>query len=75
MTTQLATLFLSLVLTVIVASPAETPVTTPLLFTVATPVLFDDHVTALFVALLGVNVGTNVIVSSAFVLMIFFSQY
>ena len=30
---------------VIVADPAATPVTTPLPFTVATPVLFEDQVT------------------------------
>jgi len=47
------------VVTVIVAVPAATPVTKPLLFTVATPVLLDDQVTALLVALDGETVAVS----------------
>ncbi len=53
----------SVVVAVIVAVPAETAVTTPLLFTVATDVLLDFHVTVLLVALLGYTVATSCSVS------------
>lgn len=43
-----------------VAVPAPTAVTTPVELTVATDVLFEDHVTDWFVALLGVTVAINV---------------
>ncbi len=43
----------SVVVAVIVAVPAETAVTLPLLFTVATDVLLDFHETVLLVASLG----------------------
>jgi hypothetical protein len=46
-------------LAVMVAVPALTAVTVPLL-TVATPLLLLDHVTFLFVALLGATVATSV---------------
>ena len=62
-TEQVAVLFPSTVLTVIVAVPTLTAVTTPELDTVATDVLFDDHVTDLFVAYEGVTVAVRVLVS------------
>ena len=40
--------------------PAETPVTTPDEFTVATPVFPDDHVTVLVPAFIGKAVAINV---------------
>src|SRR5687767_5578428 len=49
----------SCVVTVIVALPAATPVTRPLLLTVATEELLVDHVTVLFVALEGDTVAVN----------------
>ena len=60
-----AVLFPSTVVTVIFAFPSPTALTTPL-FTVATFVLSELHVTFLFVALLGVIVATNVTVSPIF---------
>ena len=45
--------------TVIVAVPAATAVTKPVLETVATLVVSDCHVTFLFVALLGAIVAVN----------------
>jgi hypothetical protein len=48
---------------VIIAVPAAFAVTTPDVDTVATDVLLDDQVTALFVALLGYTVGVSVCVS------------
>ena len=52
-TAQLAVNPPSVVVTVIVAVPADFAVTTPDVETVATAVLLDDHVTDLFVALEG----------------------
>jgi hypothetical protein len=49
----------SAVVTVTVAEPAATPVTNPLEFTVATPVLFELQVTLLFVALDGDTVAVS----------------
>jgi hypothetical protein len=49
----------SCVVTVIVAFPADTAVTSPLAFTVATAVLFELHVTFLLVALAGRTVAVN----------------
>ena len=49
----------SFVVAVIVAEPAEIPVTSPLLFTVATDVLLDFHVTVLLVALVGSTVAIS----------------
>ena len=54
--------FPSEVLTVITALPLATPVTTPSLETVATPVALEDHETALFEALVGKTVAFNVVV-------------
>jgi hypothetical protein len=51
--------FPSCVVTVIVADPCPTPVTTPLEFTVATPVLLDDQLTFLLVALAGETVAIS----------------
>ena len=48
--------------TVIVAVPAATPVTTPAVLTVATLLLLVLQVTFLLVAVLGNTVGTNVVV-------------
>ena len=61
-TTHVAVLFPSTVLTVIVEVPAATPVTTPALETVATEVALEVQVTFLFVALEGLTVATNVTV-------------
>ena len=52
----------SLALQVIVAVPADFAVTRPLLLTVATDVLLDDHVTLLSVALLGETVAVSCLV-------------
>ena len=58
-TTQVAVLLPSVVLTVIVAVPLATAVTLPFASTVAT-VLFDDvHVTFLLVAVVGLIVAVN----------------
>lgn len=62
-TEQVAFLPPSLVVTVIVADPADLAVTTPEEDTVATDVLLDDHVTDLSVALDGVTVAVSVWVS------------
>ena len=53
----------SFVVTVIVAEPAVLAVTVPDEETVATEVLLDDHVTVLFVALVGNTVAVRVCVS------------
>ena len=58
-TAQSAVLAPSVVSTVIVALPAAFAVTLPFVSTVATAVLFDDHVTALLVALEGAIVAVN----------------
>jgi nicotinic acetylcholine receptor alpha-3 len=58
-TTQLAVKLPSFVVTVIVAVPSATAVTKPLASTVATEVLFDDHVTVEFVAVAGVTIAVN----------------
>ena len=47
----------------IVAEPAALPVTTPLVLTVATEVLLEVHVTALFVALEGDTVAVKAFVA------------
>jgi len=52
----------SSVVTVIVVDPVATPVTTPLAFTVALPVLDDDQVTPLSVAIVGKTVANNCVV-------------
>jgi hypothetical protein len=59
LTSQEAVLPPSVVVTVIVAVPGPTAVTVPLL-TVATLLLLDDQLTALFVALLGFTVAVRV---------------
>ena len=57
----------SLVVTVIAAEPAAFAVTTPVLDTVATEVLFEDQVTVLSVALDGDTVAKRVWVSPTFI--------
>ena len=59
-TAQVAVLPPSAVVTVIVEIPAATAVTTPLLLTVATPVLLDDQLTDWFVAFEGDTVAVSV---------------
>jgi hypothetical protein len=59
-TEHVAVLLPSAVLTVIVALPADTPLTSPLVDTVATAVLLLLHVTALLVALDGAIVAVKV---------------
>ena len=59
-TVQLDFLFPSCDVTVIIVDPSFFGVTTPALSTVATDSSLDVHVTILFVALLGVNVGVKV---------------
>jgi len=59
-TEQVSVLPPSLVVTVIVAEPAATAVTTPSFATVAFAGSLVDHVTALFVAFLGSTVGVRV---------------
>jgi hypothetical protein len=59
-TTHVAVLLPSAVATVIVAVPAATPVTSPVLLTVATLVLVLDHARFWFVALLGRTVATSI---------------
>jgi hypothetical protein len=61
-----AVLLPSWVVTVIVADPPPTAVTSPVVFTVATDVLLDDHVTFLFVAFAGVTVAVSCIVAFTF---------
>ena len=56
---QVAVLLPSWVVTVMVAVPAATAVTRPLVFTVAIAVLLDDQLTVLLVALLGAMVGVS----------------
>jgi hypothetical protein len=48
----------SAVVTVMAALPFATAVTRPVLLTVATPVLFEDHVTTGFVGARGFNTAT-----------------
>jgi len=62
-TEQVAVLPPSAVLAVIVAVPAFLAVTSPSEDTVATEVLFDDHVTSLLDALEGLTVAVNHVVS------------
>jgi hypothetical protein len=59
---QVAVLLPSSVLTVMVAEPADTAVTMPLLLTVATDVLLLLQVTFLFVAFVGSTVAERVTV-------------
>ena len=59
-TVQVAVLLPSTVVTVIVAVPSAMAVTTPDAETVATAVLLLDHVTALFVAVLGATTAISV---------------
>ena len=59
-TCAVAVLLPSAVLTVTVAVPAATPVTNPLVLTVAIPVLLLVHVTDLLVALAGATVAVRV---------------
>ena len=61
----------SLAVAVMVQLPTETPVTTPLLFTVATPVLLLVHVTDLFVASDGEIVAVNCAVALIFTYKVF----
>src|SRR5687768_10866841 len=56
---EVAVLPWSCVVTVIVAVPTATAVTSPELFTVATEVLLDDQLTFLFVALAGATVAVS----------------
>jgi hypothetical protein len=58
------------VVTVIVALPAATLVTTPAVFTVAMAVLLLDQVTLLLVALVGATVAVNVVVEPTFTLAV-----
>ena len=58
-TTQVAVLLPSAVVTVMVAVPAARAVTTPELLTVATVVLLELQVTFLFVAVLGLTVAVK----------------
>lgn len=58
-TAHVAVLFPSAVVTVIVVDPAETPVKSPDVLTVATPGLEEVHVTALFVAFRGTTVAVS----------------
>lgn len=62
MTTLVSVLLPSFVVTVIVAEPALTPVTTPLASTVAVAVSFDLYVTVLSVAFVGAIVAVKVTV-------------
>ena len=64
---QVALVLPSSVVTVMVAVPFATAVTTPLLLTLATEVLLLDHVTFLFVALSGKIVAVSVVVAPALV--------
>jgi hypothetical protein len=60
-TVQLEVLLLSAALVaVMIAVPPFTAITSPLLLTVATSLLLDDHVTCLFRALLGATVAVRV---------------
>ena len=61
-TAQVAVFAPSAVVTVIVADPAATPVTTPEELTVAAAVLFEVQVTYLFVAFEGETVATRDVV-------------
>lgn len=67
---MLAVLLPSCVVTVTVADPAETPVTTPLLLTVATAVLLDAKLTDLSVASVGLTVAVNAVVAPTFTLAV-----
>ena len=58
-TTQVAVLEPSAVLTVIVALPALTPVIKPVALTAAIAVLLEDHITVLLVALVGKTVAVS----------------
>ena len=62
MTALVSVLLPSFVVTVIVAEPALTPVTTPLASTVAVAVSFDLYVTVLSVAFVGATVAVKVTV-------------
>ena len=64
--THVFVLLPSWVVTVIVAEPTPTAVTTPVVLTVATLVLLLDHVTFWFVALAGATVAVNVRVPPTF---------
>ena len=65
----------SFVVAVMVAVPAEIPDTSPLLFTVATDVLLDFHVTVLLVALVGSTVAVNwVVLPSVMIALVLFSD-
>ncbi len=61
-TATVAVLLPSAVVTVMVAVPLPTAVMSPLLLTVATAVLFELQVTALFVAMAGATVAATVLV-------------
>jgi len=65
-TLHVAVLLPSAVLTVIVAVPAFSPVTSPPELTLATPSLFDVHVTVLLVAFEGLTVAVRVDVLPTF---------
>ena len=64
-TAQVAVFAPSAVVTVIVADPSATPVTTPEELTVAATVLFEVQLTDLFVAFEGEMVATSVVVEPA----------
>jgi hypothetical protein len=74
-TAHVAVLLPSCVVAVIVAVPADTPLTSPLADTVALAVLLLAHVTFLFVALLGAMVATSVsVLPTAIVADVLFSD-
>jgi hypothetical protein len=56
---EVAVLFPSVVVAVIIAEPTETAVTNPVVLTVATPVLFELHVIALLEAFGGDTFTVN----------------
>lgn len=63
---QDATKLPSFVVTVIVAEPADTPVTRPLALTVARELLEEDHTTLLIVAFVGATVAVSCRVAPTF---------
>jgi hypothetical protein len=60
LTVQVAVILLSTVVTVMIALPSDTAVTTPLADTLATEVALLFHDTDLFVALLGATIAVKV---------------
>ena len=66
---RVAFLFPSSVVAVIVASPSFIPFTCPLLSMVATLSSLDDHVTFLFVAVVGSTTALSIVVSPTFIVV------